>query len=36
MHSKDWIPEFKSLFKKELENFIKFKRNFISNFQLSA
>lgn len=24
MHSKDWIPEFKSLFKKELENFIKF------------
>lgn len=27
MHSKDWIPEFKSLFKKELENFIKFKRS---------
>ena len=24
MHSKDWIPEFKSPFKKELENFIKF------------
>ena len=27
MHSKDWIPEFKSPFKKELEDFIKFKRS---------
>ena len=27
MHSKDWIPEFKSPFKKELEKFIKFKRS---------
>lgn len=27
MHSKDWIPDFKSQFKKELENFIKFKRS---------
>ena len=27
MHSKDWIPEFKSPFKKKLEDFIKFKRS---------
>lgn len=27
MHSKDWIPEFHSCFKQELEDFIKFKRS---------
>lgn len=27
MHSKDWIPDFKSPFKNELKNFIKFKRS---------